>query len=257
MAEKMVNCKACGKEIAKSTRVCPGCGKRNKKPLWQTILIILAALIFLSIIANTGGGSKKSETATVSQNTENSSGSENSETAGVLQNTKNSSGKPQTKANFIKAGMYKVGSEIAAGEYVVESTGSLGYYQISSDSTGEFGSIIVNDNLNRGEFGYVIVQNGDYIKLQDCRMYLSADKNINPANLGKIPSSTYKIGKDLPAGEYKLTVKRQPAYWERSKNPRDNMFSIIANDMIENSAYVRVSEGEYFKITGIEAALVE
>jgi len=88
-------------------------------------------------------------------------------------------------------------------------------------------------------------------------MFLSSEKTIQPADLDKIPSSTYKIGKDLPAGEYKLTVKRQPAYWERSKNPRDSIFGIIANDNIENSAYVKVSEGEYFKISGIEAALVK
>jgi len=37
---------------------------------------------------------------------------------------------------------------------------------VVSDSSGEFDSIIVNDNLSKGEFGYVIVQDGDYIQLQ-------------------------------------------------------------------------------------------
>jgi len=232
----MVTCKACGKEIAKSAKICPGCGKRNKRPFWQILLIIVAVIIVFSIIADIGNDSKNSETTSLSQAASNTD---------------------YKNADFIKPGMYKVGSEIAAGEYVVEATGSLGYYQISSDSTGEFESIIVNDSLNRGEFGYAIVQSGDYIQLQNCRMYLSAEKTIRPADLSKIPSSTYKIGKDLPAGEYKLTARRQLSYWERSRNPRASAFGIIANDNIENSAYVRVFEGEYFKITGIEAALVE
>jgi RNA polymerase subunit RPABC4/transcription elongation factor Spt4 len=239
MGEKLVKCKACGKEIAQSAKVCPGCGKKNKKPLWQTLLIVFAVIVVISVIANISGGSKEDGNQT--QVTA-SSGNETTATA---------------KASFIKAGMYKVGSEVAPGEYVVEATANPGYFQIASDSTGEFDSIIVNDNLNKGEFGYIIIQDGDYVQLQNCRMYLSSEKTIQPVDLDKIPSSTYKIGKDLPVGEYKLTVKRQPAYWERSKNPRDSVFGIIANDNIENSAYVKVSEGEYFKIQGIEASLVK
>jgi len=239
MGEKMIKCKTCGKEIAKSAKVCPSCGKKNKRPFWQTLLVGIGIIIVIAIIANIADGSNNSEISP-------SSGT-----------TANSNNQTSTTASFIKAGMYKVGSEVAAGEYVVECTGNPGYFQISLDSSGEFDSIIVNDNLSRGEFGYVIVQSGDYIQLQNCRMYISTDKTIQPADLNKIPSSTYKIGKDLPAGEYKLTVKRQPAYWERSKNPRDSVFGIIANDNIENSAYVKVSNGEYFKITGIEASLVQ
>jgi RNA polymerase subunit RPABC4/transcription elongation factor Spt4 len=238
MGEKLVKCKACGKEIAQSAKVCPICGKKNKKPLWKAVLIVVVVIIGVSIIANMGGGAKEND------NQPQVTTSSEKETA-------------TAKSNFIKAGMYKVGSEVASGEYVVEATGNPGYFQIASDSTGEFDSIIVNDNLNKGEFGYILIQDGDYVQLQNCRMYLSSEKMIQPADLEKIPSSTYKIGKDLPAGEYKLTIKRQPAYWERSKNPRDSVFGIIANDNIENSAYVKVSEGEYFKIQGIEASLVK
>jgi hypothetical protein len=217
---------------------CKACGKKNKKPFWQVLLIgVVVTSIIVHISCNRGA--------------------KEAETSSQPQSITNSGNQTSTKTDFIKPGMYKVGSEIAAGEYVVEATSSSGYFQISSDSSGEFDSIIVNDNLNKGEFGYVIIEDGDYIQLQNCRMYLSAEKTIQPKDLEKIPASTYKIGKDLPSGEYKLTVKRQPAYWERSKNPRDSVYGIIANDNIENSAYVTVSDGEYFKITGIEAAIAK
>jgi RNA polymerase subunit RPABC4/transcription elongation factor Spt4 len=260
----MVKCKACGKEIAKSAKLCPSCGKRNKRPFWQILLIgLVIIIIVISIIANIAGGSEDNETSSPSVAKTNS----NDKTT-----TKNSFIKSRmyivdseiTKEEYIKAGSeiaigeyIKAGSEIAIGEYIIEATGGLGYFQVSSDSSGELGSIIFIDILNKGEFGYVIIQDGDYIKLQDCRMYLSSEKSIQPKDLNKIPSSTYKIGKDLPAGEYKLTEKCQPAYWERFKNPRDSVSGIIANDIIENSAYVKVSDGEYFKLTGIEAALVK
>jgi RNA polymerase subunit RPABC4/transcription elongation factor Spt4 len=48
---EMINCKACGKEIAKSAKACPHCGKKNKKPLWQK-LIIVAVVLAIVIIAS-------------------------------------------------------------------------------------------------------------------------------------------------------------------------------------------------------------
>ena len=67
MSKKMVKCKACGNEIAKSAKVCPNCGKKNKKPLWQTILVIFGIIIVIGIFAGKGGGSSDNETVTDSQ----------------------------------------------------------------------------------------------------------------------------------------------------------------------------------------------
>ena len=47
MAEKMIFCKACGKEIAKSAKTCPNCGKRNKKSKFLTFLIIIGVIILI------------------------------------------------------------------------------------------------------------------------------------------------------------------------------------------------------------------
>jgi hypothetical protein len=52
MGEKLINCKVCGREIAMSAKICPHCGKRNKKPVLKIILISAAVLIVLSIIGN-------------------------------------------------------------------------------------------------------------------------------------------------------------------------------------------------------------
>jgi len=208
----------------------------------KILLIVIGVIVVILIIAGiAGGGSKDADSTVSSQETTTKT---NTQTA----NTN----------SFIKPGMYKVGSEVKAGEYVIEATNNNGYFQVSSDSSGEFDSIIVNDNLNKGEFRYIIIKDDDYIKLQNCRMYLSADKIIQPKNLDKIPPSTYKIGKDIPPGEYKLkAITQYAAYWERSNNPRDSISGIIANDNIDDSAYVTVLNGEYFKIVGIEAALVK
>jgi hypothetical protein len=40
------------------------------------------------------------------------------------------------------------------------------------------------------------------------------------------------------------------------RNPRDSVDGIIANDMLSESAYVTVREGEYFKIIGAKGQKV-
>lgn len=51
MAKKMVNCKTCGEEIAKSAKVCPKCGAKQKKhPILVAILVIFGIIILLSAI---------------------------------------------------------------------------------------------------------------------------------------------------------------------------------------------------------------
>jgi hypothetical protein len=52
MSEKLIKCKICGNEIAQSAKICPHCGKRNKRPWWQIALIVFAVIIVLSIIGN-------------------------------------------------------------------------------------------------------------------------------------------------------------------------------------------------------------
>lgn len=52
MANKMITCKACGKEIATSAKNCPHCGAKNKKPFfkkWWFWLII--AFVFIVMVS--------------------------------------------------------------------------------------------------------------------------------------------------------------------------------------------------------------
>jgi hypothetical protein len=203
---------------------------KKKHPVLKIVLIVIGVIIVISVIAGIAGGGSDS-------------GSANTNTGSGETTTANSD-------QYINAGMYKIGSELPAGEYIIESTGSIGYFQISSDSSGELDSIIVNDTLEKGAYAYVIVQDGDYLTITSGRMIDAVNLTITPKDMGDIPPSTYKVGKDIPAGEYKLTPTGEVAYWERNRNPRSSIDGIIANDMLSESAYVTVQDGEYFKITG-------
>lgn len=63
MAEKMTTCKACGKEIVKSAKICPNCGKKNGIPLWQKLSIGIVAVIVIAAIANTDDSSDSSDSS--------------------------------------------------------------------------------------------------------------------------------------------------------------------------------------------------
>ena len=61
MNKKMMICKSCGREIAKSAKACPGCGAKNKKPLfkkwWFWVIVVFA------LIGSSGGEDASVETA--------------------------------------------------------------------------------------------------------------------------------------------------------------------------------------------------
>ena len=50
---KMTQCKSCAKEIATSAKSCPGCGAKNKKPIYKRAWFWIIAIII--VIGATGG----------------------------------------------------------------------------------------------------------------------------------------------------------------------------------------------------------
>ena len=54
MKKKLVNCKACGEEIAKKAKKCPHCGAKNKKPFFKKWWFWL---IVIMMIGSCGGNS--------------------------------------------------------------------------------------------------------------------------------------------------------------------------------------------------------
>lgn len=69
--EKMVNCKACGKEIAKGVKKCVHCGKDQRNFFMKhKVLTVVLALVILGVIGSAGG--KKNSTTTTTTNSSSS-----------------------------------------------------------------------------------------------------------------------------------------------------------------------------------------
>ena len=161
-----------------------------------------------------------------------------------------SNGSSDSSVSWKKNGTYKVGKDIPAGEYFVKCTSYNCYIQVSSDSTGSFDSIIANDNISTHT--YITVRDGEYFTVTGGKFALSSEVDaVAPSSDGTYGEGTYKVGKDIPAGEYKI-IAVNSCYIEVSSNSNNTFNSIVSNDNIEvgTSTYITVSDGQYLKVNG-------
>ncbi len=156
-----------------------------------------------------------------------------------------------TSSNIWKSsGTYKVGTDIEPGEYFIKCTSYNCYIQLSSNSSGTFNSIIANDNISTHT--YITVRDGEYLTVTGGKLAFSANVDPQTPNSdGSYSEGMYKVGKDIPAGEYKI-VATNSCYIEVASNSNHTFNSIISNNNIEvgTSTYITVSEGQYLKVNG-------
>jgi len=211
----------------------------------------LWAIAVIVIIAATSG---------LNKNTKNNQ----PQSPGTAQNntTINNTAAPQNTAPAItgegtkitdsyKEGMYKIGVDLPAGEYIIISEGLLpAYYQMSSDSSGSLESIVSNDNFSGNR--YITVKEGQYLEIRGSRAYaLDKAPGLKPAD-GKYGEGMYKVGKDIDAGEYKVTPEEGAvsSYVEVAKDSKGTLDSIVSNDNFQAEKYITINDGQYIKLVG-------
>jgi hypothetical protein len=147
-----------------------------------------------------------------------------------------------TPKKGIPGGMYKVGVDMPAGEYVIVGSG---YLQVSSDSTGSFESIIENDNYENRAI--TVVAEGHYLQFKG-RAYTWEEAPKVDTSSGRLSSGTYKVGVDLPAGEYKVTPTGSGYLEVRAGASGEGVRNIVSNDNFNTDRYITVSDGQYLKL---------
>ncbi len=146
--------------------------------------------------------------------------------------------------NYIKPGMYKIGSDLSAGEYVIWGTG---YMQISKDSSGTMDSIISNNLYTN--LTYVTVSDGQYFSFDSGECYTLSDSPMLDPARKKLDGGMFLVGRDIPAGEYKI-YSEGGSYYEVTTNSKHSMDSIKANSVFDTDQYLTVKDGEYLTLTG-------
>lgn len=201
------------------------------KKWWFWVIIVL---LIIAIVNGASGGDSNTD----------------DQGNGSASSSESSSNNNTSSKIWKSAGTYKVGKDIEAGEYFVKCTSYNCYIQVSSDSSGTFDSIIANDNISTHT--YVTVRKGEYLTVTGGKLALASKVDPQTPNSdGAYGEGMYKVGKDIPAGEYKV-VATNNCYIEVSSNSNHTFNSIISNDNIEvgTSTYITVSDGQYLKVNG-------
>jgi hypothetical protein len=145
-------------------------------------------------------------------------------------------------------GMYKVGTEIPAGEYVLIPTKSdTAYFEITKDSSGKSDSIIANDYFSGRSI--VTVADGEYFNVAYSTVYkINEAPAVNKA-AKELSDGMYRVGIDIPAGEYKIApTDSSGGYYEISSDSTHKFESIIGNGTVDNQQYLTIENGQYLKL---------
>ena len=220
-------------------------GKEKKKGgKLKIILIVVAVIIVIAVVGSMGGGDTNSDNDQTAQTNQTQTDEpttepEESETA-------------ELEVTTYDGGMYKVGTDLPAGEYLIESD-TMDYMEVANDSTGELDSIVTNENYTNRV--YVTVSDGQYLKFGGTATPVSEAPAYQSEN-GAYPEGQYLVGKDIPAGEYKISVLSDNitgyGYVEVSSDSSGNLDSIVSNSNIEADTYQTISDGQYLTLSGCE-----
>lgn len=147
---------------------------------------------------------------------------------------------------YHKAGMYLVGQDIAAGEYYVKAQSGSCYVEIASDTSGNLQSIIANENIQG--FGYVTLQSGQYFTITNGLFIETESAPIAQRAAGVYSAGMYKIGRDIPAGEYYVYTYTDLCYLEVASSSSHRFKDIVCNETADTYTYITVREGEYLTV---------
>ena len=147
--------------------------------------------------------------------------------------------KEKTSKHQYENSTYRIGIDMPPGEYVLFTPTGNGYFEITSDSSGD--SIIVNESFDYNSI--ITVQEGEYFKLTRCyaEPIETADEVLTS------DEGMFKIGTHLDAGEYKLEATGSSGYYCVYNDGRQD--DIATNDNFSGVAYVTVQDGQYLLLT--------
>lgn len=147
-------------------------------------------------------------------------------------------------------GAYKVGIDVPAGDYIFYSDKYMG----SSNSRWDYGGDIelrsstasdadILEYTSVGTWAFMHLTDGQYIKISGCSMY-PADYT---EKIDKTFEGMYRVGIDIPAGEYKVSPDEDAIYATLSVYSSNDPVNRDTLDFqsVESSAYVTVQDGNY------------
>ncbi len=137
---------------------------------------------------------------------------------------------------------YKVGVDIPAGEYIVIPNIATSTYFRVTNSENE----ILANGFSDSSY-YITVEDGQYFMIDDGFAIPANKYNVAVYNYSAIYPGMYKVGTDIPVGEYKFTTLESNGYYclyDNSTTAR----KIVSNDYFSKSSYVNAKLGDYLLV---------
>ena len=160
--------------------------------------------------------------------------------------------------DWYDSGTYKVGVDIAAGEYLVEKTKAVCYIEVNKDSSGTFDSIVSNENVYTRTYitlldgQYFTIKGGKFIEVSKINNKQPDEQPDDPIDKKVYKEGMYKVGVDIEPGEYKITSNDSHCYIEVAKDSLNVLGSIVSNENIylNETYYITVISGQYLTVRG-------
>jgi len=154
-------------------------------------------------------------------------------------------------------GTYRVGVDLPAGDYYAVSLKSddSGYYCKYTDITRNK----IEDNDNFDNFTFFRAYAGQYLDVNDCKITAIANAPVPvkaAASDGSYGEGTYRVGVDLPAGEYKFTVQPGEDSGYYCVYTDITYDKIADNEIFESTCYYTVTKGQYITLSDCKAVYV-
>jgi len=145
-------------------------------------------------------------------------------------------------------GMYLVGTDIAAGEYVLLAEGTAYCdFRVTSDASGDTDSWITGDSFfNRM---IITVKNGQYLTVDKARIVPSSQVPPVDFSSGALRDGMYRVGYDIPPGQYTLLPDEGGGYYEKFSNSTQVGSSFLGNDFFTSPRYITLAAGQYLKLS--------
>lgn len=172
-------------------------------------------------------------------------GGSTSETPDTSSHSQDSSNMPvqNTSSSSYGAGSYRVGKDLPAGEYKLFCSGSHGYFCVYPDTT----KADILSNANFTTCTYISVSDGQLLEVSGATFVPSSEATPTSTATG---DGTYKVGFDIPAGEYEVVQNGGSMGYYSILDSCDAVNSnIINNDNFEGNSFISVSDGQFLELS--------
>ncbi|BCN29601.1 hypothetical protein [Anaeromicropila herbilytica] len=229
----------------------------NRKIILNTIVIVASLSIILLLVWITVGKSNENSKSITASDTSASlsptvrkaqpQNESSKETDKNLTKKESPTQNPTEVTNYYD-GLYKVGTDIPAGEYVIiSSDGANAHMILSKTASDSMGDIILDETFSNNTIA--TIEDGTFLTLKGAYAR-PISENIE---LDTTKDGMYKVGLHIPAGKYTLINNGNVegyAYVEITKDSLHNTDSILSTYTIDKDLEVTLEEGQYIKLIG-------